>query len=116
MPADNRDDANHLFEQHLTWLMTKLLKWQHRPQWEGSWGTIRATRKTIASILQQAPTLSAKLHDRHWLASVWANAVEWAEEDTGLDLPKECPWDIHDQVLAMDWIPAWAGSPPAPSP
>ena len=89
-------------------LLAHLLKWQHQPERQGnSWrNTIRAQRKEVGYLLDEAPSLRGKLVDARWLDVVWAKAIAQAGDETGLDQwPEVMPWSISDEILNHDWFP-----------
>ncbi len=89
-------------------LMAHLLKWQYQPEKRGrSWQTtIRNQRNSLAIALRQTPSLKATLRDRDWQTLVWADAVDQALRDTGMDVDfgETCPW-TNEQVLVAGWLP-----------
>lgn len=88
-------------------LLAHLLKWQYQPERQGnSWrNTIRAQRKEVGYLLDEAPSLRGKLVEARWLDMVWSKAVAQAGDETGIDtLPEVCPWDMAE-VLMPDWFP-----------
>lgn len=88
-------------------LLAHLLKWQYQPGRQGnSWqNTIRAQRKEVAYLLDEAPSLRGKLVEARWLDMVWAKAVAQAGDETGLDdWPATMPW-LVSEALAEDWLP-----------
>ena len=92
-------------------LLAHLLKWQYQPERQGaSWrNTIRAQRKEVLYLLDEAPSLRGKLVEARWLDMVWAKAVAQAGDETGLEhWPETLPWAMADEVLAADWWPAAA--------
>ncbi len=91
-------------------LLAHLLKWQFQPSRRSkSWEhTLRTQRKEVAYVLDESPSLRAKLSDLNWIDIVWSKARSQAENETGLELdtfPEFCPWSIHD-VLAAEWFPS----------
>ena len=88
-------------------LLAHLLRWQHQPGRRcSSWTrSIKVQRKSIASVLQAAPSLTASLTDPRWVEGTWHDAVAKAIDETGLDaFPEDCPWSI-DQVLSAAFFP-----------
>lgn len=89
-------------------LLAHLLKWQFQPERQGSsWrNTIRAQRKEVSYLIDEAPSLRGKLSEAKWLDMVWAKAVAQAGDETGLDSwPQVMPWAMADEVLNPDWLP-----------
>ncbi len=92
----------------MTVLLAHLLKWQYQPERRGaSWEkTIKAQRRDISYILDESPSLLAKLGEPRWLDMVWARAIAQAVNETGLDcFPDACPWALADEVLSEAWFP-----------
>ncbi len=88
--------------------MAHLLKWQYQPERQGnSWrNTIRAQRKEVAYLLEEAPSLRGKLGEERWLDMVWSKAVAQAGNETGLEQwPEVLPWQMDAEVLNLDWLP-----------
>ena len=88
-------------------LLAHLLKWQHQPERRGSsWTrTIQVQRKSIASALQETPSLTGSLNDPRWIDGAWGDALAKAIDETGLDsFPDDCPWAM-DQVLSVEFFP-----------
>lgn len=88
-------------------LLAHLLKWQCQSERQGSsWrNTIRAQRKEIGYLLDEAPSLRQKLIEDRWLDMVWSKAVAQASTETGLDVFPDCfPWAMN-QVLDLAWWP-----------
>ena len=88
-------------------LLAHLLKWQFQPERQGnSWArTIKEQRKGVLARLDETPSLKFKLVDTKWLNAVWADAVEQATHETGIDtLPEFCPWGRAD-ILREGWLP-----------
>ncbi len=57
-------------------------------------------------MLEESPSLAAKLDERRWLEMVWARAIAQAVGETGLDcFPDACPWMMPDEVLSEVWLP-----------
>ena len=90
-------------------LLAHLLKWQFQPERQGnSWrNTIRAQRKEVGYLIDEAPSLRGKLIEARWLDMVWAKAVALAGDETGLEnWPETMPWSMADEVLNLDWLPS----------
>ncbi len=88
-------------------LLAHLLKWTYQSERRGnSWRrTIRDQRNGIARRLRRTPSLSASLRDPEWWADAWADGVQAAANETGLEVfPDDCPWTT-EQVLDPDWLP-----------
>jgi hypothetical protein len=89
-------------------LLAHLLKWAFQPERRGnSWlRTIKDQRRLIQRRLQRTPSLRPMLTDPEWQDEMWADAVRFAHQETGLDLfPDQCPWSLQDEVLADGWLP-----------
>lgn len=89
-------------------LLAHLLKWQFQPERQGSsWrNTIRAQRKEVKYLLEEAPSLKTKLDEPRWLDMVWSKAIASASNETGLDnWPNVMPWSMEEEVLNQDWVP-----------
>lgn len=88
-------------------LLAHLLRWQHQPGRRcSSWIlSIKVQRKSIASVLHEAPSLTTSLTDARWVEGTWHDAVAKAIDETELDaFPGDCPWSI-DQVLSAAFFP-----------
>ena len=84
-------------------LIAHILKWVHQPeQRAASWRrTIVVQRQELARLLESS---TLRLHAEAILGDAYANAVEQAVADTGLDeatFPAECAWTV-DQLLAPE--------------
>ena len=101
--SEKREVANRMAV-----LLAHLLKWQFQPERRGrSWQTaIRNQRNSLMMALRQTPSLKAALRDTDWQTQVWADAVDQALRETGLDVEfgEYCPW-TDEQILAQDWLP-----------
>lgn len=90
-------------------LLAHLLKWQYQPERRGnSWrNTIRAQRKEVGYLLDEAPSLRGKLAEARWLDMVWTKAVAQAGEETGLEncWPEVMPWSLAEEVFNPEWFP-----------
>ena len=91
-------------------LLAHLLKWQYQPERQGkSWqSTIRHQRKRVLIAIKKTPSLKVSLLDNDWLDDAWAEAVDQAAKETGIEIdtfPESCPW-LMDDVLKSDWLPA----------
>ncbi len=89
-------------------LLAHLLKWHYQPERQSnSWSrTIKTQRIQIALSLQETPSLRTSLTDESWQKRAWADAMDLATKETGLDtFPEVCPWSIAD-VLTEGWLPA----------
>ena len=89
-------------------LMAHLLKWHYQPERRSnSWSrTIKTQRIQIALTLQETPSLRTSFTDESWQKRAWADAMDLATKETGLDtFPEVCPWSIAD-VLTEGWLPA----------
>lgn len=101
-----RRDAREL-SSRLEVLVAHLLKWQFQSDARGrSWRrTVLAQRLAIKKLLEQSPSLAARL--RSSLADSYRGAVKRAAVDTGYahdHFPDVCPYAI-DQLLDEDFLP-----------
>lgn len=90
-------------------LLAHLLKCQYQPERQGSsWQrTIADQRARIARRLKKTPSLQACLSDNDWWQDAWADAVDLAARETGIDaarFPEACPWSTAE-VLDANWLP-----------
>ena len=101
--SEKRELANRMAA-----LLAHLLKWQFQPEQRGrSWQTtIRNQRNALAIALRQTPSLKTTWRDKHWQTLVWADAVDQALKETGLDVDfgETCPW-TNQQILDAGWLP-----------
>lgn len=96
------------FSSRFTVLVTHLLKWRFQPHLRSkSWQTtIRVQRSKIARRLQKTPSLRHDMGRTDWLHDIWADAVDDAEEQTGLEdvFPHEPMWTA-EQLLDPNFLP-----------
>jgi hypothetical protein len=89
-------------------LLAYLLKW-HKLAAErtGSRSAmIEAQRLGIVDILDDSPSLRAKIDEPRTFQLIWADALAQATTENGHDsYPSECPWVIDD-VLSEGWLPS----------
>jgi hypothetical protein len=88
-------------------LLAYLLKWRYLPaERTGSRSAmIEARRLGIAEILEESPSLRARIYEPRTFQLIWADALAQATTESGHDwFPSECPWAIDD-VLSEDWLP-----------
>ena len=88
-------------------LITHLLKWHYQPTRRGkSWQlTIKGQRANCLDILDDNPSLKAKLNDS--FVKAYSRAKIEAAKETGLDenfFPAECPYSIA-QLFDNDYYP-----------
>lgn len=111
--AEEIDDVGKSEERELARrlgrLLAHLLKWQFKPgQRSRSWErTIKDARGKVLRRLRRAPSLRKSLDDPDWIADSWSDAVQWAADETGLDVtvfPETCPWSMGD-VATEGWLP-----------
>ena len=96
------------FASRLARLLAWLLKWQYRREQQGEgWETvIGLQRASLQRRLNKTPSLRPMLTDPDWQDEMWADAVRFAHQETGLDVfPETCPWSLQDEVLAEGWLP-----------
>jgi hypothetical protein len=90
-------------------LLAHLLKWRVQADRRGnSWlGTIKAQRAEIADLLEEAPSLAARMAEERWILRTWQKAVAVAMQETGLAedrFPADCPWSLAD-ILDPQFLP-----------
>jgi len=67
---------------------------------------IEARRLDVTEILDDSPSLRAKVDEPRTFQLIWADALAQATAESGHDwFPSECPWAIDD-VLSEGWLPA----------
>jgi len=89
-------------------LLAYLLKWKYLPaEHTGSRSAmIEARRPDVTEILDDSPSLRARIDEPQTLQLIWADALAHAATGTRLDwLPSECSWPV-DEVLSEGWLPA----------
>ncbi|WP_074294007.1 DUF29 family protein [Paraburkholderia phenazinium] len=60
----------------------------------------------VAEILDDSPSLRARIDEPQTFQLIWVDALVQAATDSGRDwFPPECPWPI-DYVLSEGWLPA----------
>lgn len=115
----NELDVEHLSEElesmsarerrelvnRLAILLAHLLKWRYQPERRGnSWRlTIKIQRLDVAALLQQNPSLRARLNE--FMIAAYRRAILLAAGETGLDeyaFPEVCPYST-EQVLGDYW-------------
>lgn len=104
LEALNKSNKREL-ESYLVVAIAHLLKWQFQPNLRtGSWsGSIRNSRKRIERLFKDQPSL--KPYVEEVLSEAYAEAKEWAEEETGLNtLPAECPYSVKE-ILDSEFLP-----------
>jgi hypothetical protein len=88
-------------------LLASLLKWHYLPtERTRNWSlTIKAQRLQIAELLQESPSLRARIDEPAKVELVWAGALAKAVTETERDcFPEGCPWAIGN-VLSEGWLP-----------
>ena len=88
-------------------LMAHLLKWQFQPELRGnSWrNTIEVQRFDVRELLEDNPSLVAKLHER--MEKAYPKSLLLVVRETGLSkqmFPARCPF-IAQQLLGEDYWP-----------
>jgi len=85
--ALSRSDKRAL-RSHLTRLMAHVIKWQCQPEKRSrSWrATINNSRREIAEIQEETPSLTREL-----IESIWDSCLQAAQEDAEADMDRECP-------------------------
>jgi hypothetical protein len=89
-------------------LLAYLLKWHYRPAKRTGSGSamIEARRLDVTEILDDSPSLRARIDEPRTFQLIWADALAPATTEDGHDwFPSECPWAIDD-VLSEGWLPA----------
>ena len=99
----------HELQSRLRTLIAHLLKWAYQTDKRSlSWlSTIATQRYEIETLLEQSPSLSARLRPED-LAKIWRKAAEFAAIETGIDcdaFPTECIWDLKAEILTSGWLP-----------
>ena len=101
--SEKREVANRMAV-----LLAHLLKWQCQPERRGrSWETtIKTRRRSLAIALARTPSLKSAMREADWQATAWADAVDQAIRETGLDVDfgDTCPWTT-DRVLSVEFWP-----------
>jgi Domain of unknown function DUF29 len=92
---------------HLRVVIQHMLKWQVQPQKRtSSWKTsIRTHRTTLTKIFKQSPSLQR--HGKEALGELYAEAVAFAMDETGLPrecFPAQCPYDF-EQIMDFEFLP-----------
>jgi hypothetical protein len=100
LSKSERKRVGHCLEN----LCHHLLKWAWRPDIRSSnWrSTIKEQRSQIAIVLEDRPSLRGFAASS--LTRAYQRARPWAEGDTGLCLPADCPWTFK-QVVSEDFWP-----------
>ena len=80
---------------HLLSLISYLLKWRFQPELRGNsgWNTIDAQRFDVKELLEENPTLVAKLNER--MEKAYSKILLLAVRETGLSkqlFPPLCPF------------------------
>ena len=109
--ADEVEDVGkserRALSSRMTVLLAHLLKWAYQGERRGaSWrGTIKEQRAEVLDILDEAPSLRARMADPVWMERTWSKALGRAMSETGSDaFPEACPWSV-DQILDPDFLP-----------
>jgi hypothetical protein len=103
MGASERRELTH----RLAVLIAHLLKWQFQPELRGnSWrNTIDVQRFDVKELLEENPTLVAKLNER--MEKAYSKSLLLAVRETGLSkqmFPPVCPFNA-EQLLSEDYWP-----------
>jgi hypothetical protein len=88
-------------------LLAYLLKWHYLPaESTGSRSAmIDARRLNVVEILDDSPSLRARIDEPRTSQLIWEDALAQAAIECGHDsFPSECPWPIDD-VLSEYWLP-----------
>lgn len=91
----------------LALLLVHLLKWQYQPEHQCvSWRlTINEQRRQLALILEDSPSLNARMPE--FLARAYQNGVRAALDETGFlksPFPENCPYSLG-QILDENYWP-----------
>jgi hypothetical protein len=103
MGASERRELTH----RLAVLIAHLLKWQFQPELRGNrWrNTIDVQRFDVKELLEENPTLVAKLNER--MEKAYSKSLLLAVRETGLSkqmFPPVCPFNA-EQLLSEDYWP-----------
>jgi hypothetical protein len=103
MGASERRELTH----RLAVLIAHLLKWQFQPELRGnSWrNTIDVQRFDVKELLEESPTLVAKLNER--MEKAYSKSLLLVVRETGLSkqmFPPLCPFTA-EQLLSEDYWP-----------
>jgi hypothetical protein len=103
MGASERRELTH----RLAVLIAHLLKWQFQPELRGnSWrNTIDVQRFDVKELLEESPTLVAKLNER--MEKAYSKSLLLVVRETGLSkqmFPPVCPFNA-EQLLSEDYWP-----------
>lgn len=106
LEALNKSNKRELYS-YLVVILSHLLKWQYQPQMRsGSWrGSISNSRKRINRLFKDQPSL--KPYIAEILVEAYADASEWAAEETEIPvsfLPSECSYTAP-QILDANFFP-----------
>ncbi len=98
-------------ENRLAVLIEHLLKWKYQPERRGnSWKrTIYEQRKRIYLRMKKTPSLKTNLLDNEWVEGIFYDAKLLFYKETlleNLELPDSCEWNIYEQILNEDFLPA----------
>lgn len=88
-------------------LLAHLLKWHYQPSFRGRSRqlTIKEQRRQLQRLLQDNPSLQAKLEE--FIADAYIDSVLLAAKETGLEesaFPAECPYRQED-ILSSEFYP-----------
>jgi hypothetical protein len=88
-------------------LIMHLLKWRMHPEdWSRSWkSSIRTQRRELAQVLDDSPSLRARLPE--FIAKAYPHSVEDAVEELRLyrnPFPSECPY-TPEQIMDTEFLP-----------
>lgn len=87
-------------------LLAHLLKWEYQPERRcASWRlTINEQRRQLALILEDSPSLNAKMPE--FLTRAYRNGQQAALEETGFlrsPFPVDCPYHMHQILDEQFW-------------
>lgn len=95
------------FTKQMSVLLAYFLKWHYLPaeRIDSRSARIEARRLDVADILDDSPSLRARIDEPRTFQLIWADALAQATTESGHDsFPSECPWSIDD-VLSEGWLP-----------
>lgn len=104
LEALNKSNKRELYS-YLVVVLAHLMKWQFQPEYRsGSWkGSIKNGRRRIERLFKDQPSLKPYLEEI--LSEAYAEAKEWAKEETELNIfPAICPYSIQ-QILEPEFLP-----------
>ncbi len=104
LEALNKSNKRELYSYFVV-ALAHLLKWKSQPEKRsGSWkGSIKNSRRRIERLFKDQPSLKPYL--KEILLEAYAEAREWAEDETGLaTFPTICPYSVQ-QIIDPEFLP-----------